>query len=221
MIEVPVYRFGAGDVGKAQVEESTFGEEVKWRVLRDAVVMYQANRRVGTHSAKTRAEVKGTTAKPWRQKGTGRARAGTRKSPIWRGGGVVFGPKPRDYSYSMPRKALKQALRSAVLGKLLDGEVALFEGVDLDAPKTQAVAKALKGLEIGGSALVVHAGEEKDDVLFRSTRNLARVGVCSAADLNAYDIVVHERLVFTDDGLRRLEERLGAGAKEERTDGEA
>jgi len=211
MVSVPVHRFDTGEVGSTDLEESVFGSEVRWRVLRDAVVMYQANKRVGTHSTKTRSEIRGSTRKPWRQKGTGRARAGTRKSPIWRGGGVTFGPKPRDYSYSMPRKALRQAVRSAVLGKLLDGEVAIVENAKLDEPKTAEFAKVLAGLDIAGSALVVLAGDEGDDVLYRSARNLDRVHVCAASQLNAYDVVVHERLVFTAEGFRRLVERLGDG----------
>ena len=208
MVDVPVYRFDTSDVSQAEVDESSFGDDVKWRVLRDAVVMYQANRRQGTHSTKTRSEVKGANTKPWRQKGTGRARAGTRRSPLWRGGGIIFGPKPRDYSYSMPRKALVQALRSAVLGKLRDGEVAMLEGAKFDEPKTKRISDAFAGLEVGGSALVVHAGDEN---LYRSARNIARTRVRSADDLNAYDVVTHERLVFTRDGFDRLVERVGHG----------
>ena len=211
MVSVPVYQYDTGKVGTAEVDETRFGEEIRWRVLRDAVVMYQANRRVGTHSTKTRAEVRGSTKKPWRQKGTGRARAGTRKSPIWRGGGVTFGPKPRDYSYSMPRKALREALRSAILGKLLDGEVALVENLSLAEPKTREMAKVLSGLEIDGSALVVHPGGEGSDAVVKSTRNLARTRIRAAGDLNAYDVVTHERLVLTREGLDRLIERVGHG----------
>ena len=211
MVSVPVYEFDTGKVGSAEVDETCFGEEIRWRVLRDAVVMYQANRRVGTHAAKTRAEVAGSKKKPWRQKGTGRARAGTRKSPIWRGGGVVFAKKPRDFSYSMPRKALREALRSAVLGKLLDGEVALVDNLVIEEPKTKEMVKVLKGLEIGGSALVVHQGGPENDAVVRSTRNIARTRVRSAGELNAYDVVTHERLVLTKDGLDRLIERVGHG----------
>lgn len=208
MVSVPVYQFDTGAVSSTEVDETVFGDEIKWRVLRDAVVMYQANRRVGTHSTKTRAEVKGSTRKPWRQKGTGRARAGTFKSPIWRSGGVTFGPKPRDYSYKMPRKSLRQALRSAVLGKLLDGEVAILSNVNLEAPKTREVAKALKGLEVTGSALVVLPGGKDGENLVKSARNIARTRVRSAEELNAYDVVTHERLVLTREGLDRLIERM-------------
>jgi len=211
MVSVPVYRFDTGEVGSADVDETRFGEEIRWRVLRDAVVMYQANRRVGTHAAKTRAEVAGSGKKPWRQKGTGRARAGTRKSPIWRGGGVAFAKKPRDFGYSMPRKALRQALRSALLGKLLDGEVALVENLKISEPKTSEMVKVLRGLDIRGSALVVHPGGEENDAVVKSTRNIARTRIRTAGELNAYDVVTHERLVLTKDGLDRLIERVGHG----------
>ena len=207
MVEVPVYRFATGEVGTTEVDETAFGEGVRWCLLRDAVVMYQANRRVGTHSTKTRAEVKGAQRKPWRQKGTGRARAGTRKSPIWRGGGVAFGPKPRDYSYHLPKKALRQALRSAVLGKLLDGEVAMVSGVQMEAPKTREFAKVMQGLEVSGSSLVVLSDDQ--DVVFRSARNLARTRVRQADDLNAHDVVTHRRVIFTDEGFERLLKRVG------------
>lgn len=209
MVQVPVYRFGSGELGTAEVDETAFGEGIRWRLLRDAVVMYQANRRVGTHSTKTRAEVAGSRKKPWRQKGTGRARSGKRSSPVWRGGGIVFGPKPRDYSYSMPRKALRRALGSAILGKLRDGEVALIAGARLDEPKTSEMAKVFRGLSIDGSALVVLPSEDR--VILKSARNLRKTEVRSAEDLNAYDVVMHDRLVFTEEGLGRLLERMGHG----------
>ena len=209
MVKIPVYRFGTDVLGDAEIDETVFGDRIRWRLLRDAVVMYQANLRVGTHSTKTRAEVKGANRKPWRQKGTGRARAGSRQSPIWRGGGVVFGPKPRDYSYHMPKKARRQALCSALLGKLRDGEVALIEAADLDTPKTKPFAEAFAKLGIAGSALVVLPREA--DVLYKSARNLARTRVKAAADVNAYDIVRHQRLVLTKDALDRLVERVGHG----------
>ena len=209
MVDVPVYQFDSGKVSKSEVDETVFGEQILWKLLHEAVVMYQANRRVGTHSTKTRAEVKGAMRKPWRQKGTGRARAGSRKSPIWRGGGVVFGPKPRDYSYSMPKKALKAALRSAVLGKLRDGEVTLIEGAEMDAPKTSVMARVFKDLEVTGTAVLVLP--EHHEALLKSTRNLDRAAVRTAADLNAYDVVRHERVIFTREGFDKLVERVGHG----------
>jgi len=209
MVEVPVYDFSSGTVGTQEVDESVFGDQVKMRLVRDAVVMYQANRRVGTHSTKTRGEVSGSQKKPWRQKGTGRARAGTRKSPIWRGGGITFGPRPRDYSYRMPRKALRGALASALLGKLRDGEVALLSSATLDAPKTKEFVKAYAGLSVTGSAFVVLS--EHDDTLFKSARNLRGTRVGTARNLNAYEVVRHERLVMTTEALEKLVARCGHG----------
>jgi large subunit ribosomal protein L4 len=207
MVDVPVYKFDSGELESSEVDETVFGERILWKLLHEAVVMYQANRRVGTHSTKTRAEVKGAMRKPWRQKGTGRARSGSRKSPIWRGGGVVFGPKPRDYSYSMPRKALRAALRSALLGKLRDGEVAFMDNVKMSEPKTSVMVKAFNGLGVGGSALLVLP--ELDEVVFKSTRNIRQAAVRTAADLNAYDVVRHKQLIFTREGFDRLVERVG------------
>ena len=209
MVEVPVYRFDTKELGSTEVDESLFGDRVRWRLLRDSVVMYQANRRVGTHSTKTRAEVKGTNAKPWRQKGTGRARSGSRRSPIWRGGGIVFGPKPRDYSYSMPKKALRQALRSAVLGKLLDGEVAFVDAAVFDEPRTKRVAEALQKLGVTGSALLVLPKDSQG--LYKSARNIRGTRIRPAGELNAHDVVVHERLVFVKQGFDELVERVGHG----------
>jgi large subunit ribosomal protein L4 len=209
MVDVPVYQFDSDKVSKSEVDETVFGERILWKLLHQAIVMYQANRRVGTHSTKTRAEVKGAMQKPWRQKGTGRARAGSRKSPIWRGGGVVFGPKPRDYSYAMPRKSLRAALRSALLGKLRDGEVIFLEGAQMDAPKTKVMCEVLGRIEGSGTTLFVLP--ENDANLFKSTRNIARTEVRIAAELNAYDVVRHDRLVITRDGFDRLVERVGHG----------
>ena len=209
MVDVPVYQFDSGKVSKSEVDETVFGEQILWKLLHQAVVMYQANRRVGTHSTLTRAEVKGAMQKPWRQKGTGRARSGSRKSPIWRGGGVVFGPKPRDYSYSMPRKALRAALRSAVLGKLQDGEVTFIDGAKMDAPQTKVIAKVMKDIDATGTTLFVLPAH--DEVLFKSARNIDKMLVCAADDLNAYDVVRHDRVVFTRDGFDRLVERVGHG----------
>ena len=196
MVELPVYHFGSGKVATTEVDESAFGADVRWRLLRDAVIMYQANQRVGTHSTKTRSEVKGANRKPWRQKGTGRARAGTRRSPIWRGGGITFGPKPRDCGYHLPKKALRQALRSAVLGKLLDGEVAMVEGAAFEVPKTREFTKAFSGLSVTGSALVVLA--EGQDVLgaafARPLLRHAQLGVLDADPVRDDLAVIHLRV---------------------------
>jgi len=206
MVDIPTYRWEDGSVEPVSVDESEFGDKIKWRLLREAVLMYEANRRVGTHCAKTRAEIKGTTAKPWRQKGTGRARAGTRKSPIWRGGGVTHGPRPRDYSYSLPRKSLTVALKSAMLGKLRDEEVCGIDAISLEEPRTKKLAEVLSALQISGSSLIVLP--EADPVAHKSGRNLARCEVRIASDVNAYDVIRASKVVLVGDALTRLKERV-------------
>ena len=155
MVEVTAYSANEDQVAKEEVDETLFGDKVKKRLLKEAVLMYEANLRQGTHSTLTRAEVSLTGRKPYRQKGTGYARAGDFKSPIWKGGGVAFGPKPRDYSYSMPRKAKKEAMRTALLGKLRDGEVYFLKDLNLEVPQTKAAASALARLELTGSVLIL------------------------------------------------------------------
>lgn len=206
MVDVPTYRWSEGTVEPVAVDESVFGEKIKWRLLREAVLMYEANKRVGTHCAKTRAEVRGTTAKPWRQKGTGRARAGTRKSPIWRGGGVVHGPRPRDYSYSLPRRSLNVALRSAMLGKLRDAEVRGIDGISLDAPKTKQIVGAMTALGVVGSTLLVLP--EADTNAYRSGRNIARCEIRIASEVNAYDVLRAGTVILVGDALQRIQERV-------------
>ncbi|MEQ8767512.1 MAG: 50S ribosomal protein L4, partial [Planctomycetota bacterium] len=136
-----VKRLAGGSVSTVSVDESVYGEKVRRRLLHEAVLMYEANQRVGTASTKGRSDVSGSHRKLWRQKGTGRARPGNVTNPVWRGGGTMFGPKPRDFSYSMPKKALRQALRSALLSKFRDGEVCQIDGLSFDAPSTKKAAQ--------------------------------------------------------------------------------
>ncbi len=206
MIDIPTYRWADGSVEPVSVDESEFGDKIKWRLLREAVLMYEANKRVGTSCAKTRAEIKGTTAKPWRQKGTGRARAGTRKSPIWRGGGVTHGPRPRDYSYSLPRKSLTVALKSAMLGKLRDEEVRGIDAISLEAPKTQKIAEVFSALNLTGSTLLVLP--EADPMAHKSGRNIAKCEIRIASDVNAYDVIRARTVILVGDALTRLKERV-------------
>lgn len=173
--------------------------------------MYEANRRAGTHSTKTRAEVSFTNKKPWAQKHTGRARAGTRRSPLWRKGGIIFGPKPRDYGWDMPRKALRAAARSALLGKFLDGEVKALDGVSLEKPSTKRIAAALAALEVGGGALLVLPA--RDDVFYRSARNIEGVTVRTAAEVNAWDLLAHRNVVLVNGAFAPLLEAAVAGGE--------
>jgi len=211
MASIQVCRFEGGKVEKREVDVSALGRRPHRRLLREAVIMYEANQRAGTHCTKTRAEVDYTNKKPWAQKHTGRARAGTRRSPIWRGGGIIHGPRPRDYSYGMPRKALRAATRSALLGKLLDDEVKVLEGVSLEAPSTRKVAAALKPLGLAGSTLFVTP--EADGPFFRSARNLAGATVRRAAEVNAYDLLAHRNVVLVNGALEALLKAAGTAGE--------
>jgi large subunit ribosomal protein L4 len=164
--------------------------------------MYEANRRHGTASTKTRGKISGGGKKPWAQKHTGRARAGTVRSPLWRGGGTIFGPQPRDYSYSIPRKAKKVALYSAILAKLKDNEVVLINKLEFDCPSTKRMANLLESLGIKDSCLIVIPN--KDEIIWKSSRNIYKLMVKVASDLNAYDVVRHKMLLITKDALDNL-----------------
>jgi len=202
-----------GSIGQVEVDEGPFGEKVLYRTLKDVVVNHMANQRQGNASTKERGEVKGTNKKPYRQKGTGRARAGDRKSPIWRGGGTVFGPKPKDYSYQVPAKVRRTALRSAVAGKLHDDEVVVTEFGGFSAPSAKAARKVLGDLGSPKRALIV-LNEANENVL-KSFRNFPKVNVRIASDLCAFD-VVNGGLVITESGVleqvaARLATKKGQG----------
>ncbi len=202
MIELAVYDSKGKEVEKLELEEARFGGEVRKSLLKEAVIMYEANKRAGTASTKTKAEVRGTGRKPWAQKHTGRARAGTLRSPLFRKGGVVFGPKPRDYSYQMPKKAKKQALRSAMLGKLMDGEVKVIDKLTFSKPSTKKMVSLLKTLGIEGSCLVV--AEDSDHIIWKSARNIPSLKVMKASQLNAYEILKYNRLLVTRSELGNI-----------------
>ena len=198
MAEVPKLNSSFAESGTVSIDESVISPKVTKQLVHDACVMYHANRRVGTAKTKSRGEVAGTTAKMYRQKGTGRARAGSRRTPIRRGGGHTFPKRNRDFGYSLPRKALQSATRMALRLKLEAGEVRVLEGIELAQPKTRLVAAALKaaGL-VGQSCLFVTEGINAE--LVRAARNIPRVSVLPRTDLNA-DIILRHRniLVFSD-----------------------
>ena len=202
MIEVPVLDIDGKPQGTLSVDEAKLGGKVNPILLRDAVVMYEANKRVGTVATKSRSEREGSGKKPYRQKGTGLARAGSIRSPIWRGGGRIHALKPRDYSYQMPRQAKRLALRSAVLAKFRDGEVKVVDKLDLAEAKTKLMAAALKSLGISGSCLIVLP--KADEKIWKSARNLPLVTVSILAQLNAYDVLRPKNLLFTKDALNEF-----------------
>jgi large subunit ribosomal protein L4 len=187
-------------VVKPDLDPAVFGLEPNVAVMAQVVTAQLAARRAGTQSTKTRAEVRGGGAKPWRQKGTGRARAGSNRSPIWTGGGVALGPKPRSYAQRTPKKMVKLALRSALSDRAADGKVVVVDRWDFgDTPSTKAAKAALAGLGTEGRVLVVLGPD--DAVAARSFRNLPEVQLIATSELNAYDVLVNDYVVFTEANL--------------------
>ena len=210
MIKLPVYNKEGQVVEHVELDEALLGGRVRLRLLRDVILMYEANKRQGTACTKTRSEVAGSNKKPWKQKHTGLARAGHRRSPLWRGGAAVFGPKPRDYSYSLPKKMKRLATMSAFLSKFMDREVRLLTEFHLGAPKTAEVARLLRHLKLDGSCLI--GIREHDAVLIQSARNIPRVALLQIADISAYDVLRSKYLVLTKDSFNALVERFTDGS---------
>lgn len=202
MLEISMFDGNGSLLEKVPLSEESFGGKVRKVLLRDAIIMYETNRRLGTAYTKTRGQVSGGGKKPWAQKHTGRARAGSSRSPLWRGGGIVFGPQPRDYSYSIPRKAKKIALYSAVLAKLKDNEVVLIDKLEFERPSTKKMANLLDSLGIKESCLIVIP--DKDEIIWKSSRNIYNLRVMVVSDLNAYEVVKHKKLLITKDALEAL-----------------
>jgi large subunit ribosomal protein L4 len=189
------------------LKEAIFGVRTRSHLLHQAVVMQLANRRAGTAATKSKGFVRGGGKKPWRQKGTGRARAGSIRSPIWVGGGTTFGPQPRDYSYRMPRKARREALLSALSLKNRDGKLIIVDKFELEQAKTKIMCKALAELNVSSALIAIAQADEKIE---RSARNLPKVKVLRVEGLNVYDLMRHEHLILTEGALKLLEERLAA-----------
>jgi large subunit ribosomal protein L4 len=204
MIEVRTFDSDGRSDKPISVSEEAFGGKVRRAVLREALLMYEANKRQGTSDVLRRAEVRGSTRKLWRQKHTGRARVGDRRSPIRRGGGVVWGPHPRDYSYSLPKKALKVALDSAILSKLIDGEVIVADCRTSEPPKTKAVASYLKSIGLAAGAKLLYVIRDMDAVFHRSARNIEGLDVLPLPDLNAYAMVRPSMVVFSKGAFEKL-----------------
>ena len=197
--------------GKAAREldlpDEVFGSPLNSHLIHEAVVAYQAAGRSGTHATKNRSDVRGGGQKPWKQKKTGRSRHGSSRSPLWRGGGTVFGPTPRDYGYQFPRKKRQKALRSALSEKLREGKLIVLESLALPAPKTKELVKTMQGLGIAGSALLVD--EPVSENLTRSARNLPRVKATQSTAINIVDLLKYESIVLTEAAVRRVAEVLG------------
>ncbi len=203
MISLPIRDNSGQEVGTYEFDPAELAPGVNRQLLHDAVVMYEANNRVGSACTKSRGMVKGSTKKLYRQKGTGRARAGARRTPVRRGGGMTFGKKPRDFSYRLPKKAVRMATRMALLSKFLDGEAMVLDGLSIDAPKTKVVAELLKALGLSRESCLL-AIDRHDPNIWKSARNVADLRVSPAGDLNAYDLLHQRRLVVTKAALDQL-----------------
>ena len=204
MPKVNVLNIKGENVGELELNETLFNSEVSEHAVYEVVKNQLANKRQGTQSARTRSEVRGGGRKPFRQKGTGRARQGSIRAPHYTGGGVVFAPKPRDYSYKVPTKLRRKALYSVLTSKLNDNELIVLDSLSFEAPKTKEAANILNAIEAGKKAYVITA--ENDTAIYRSFRNIEGVDVSAANLVNVYDLVRHNKLVITKDAIAKLEE---------------
>ena len=203
MAKVSVYNIDGKEVGSIELNDAVFGVEVNEHLVHLAVVNQLANKRQGTQSAKTRSEVSGGGRKPWRQKGTGHARQGSTRAPQWTGGGVVFAPKPRDYSFKMNKKEKKIALLSALSSKVNDSKIVVLDSFNLDEIKTKKLAEVMNNIKVS-NALFVIEGENKNVVL--SGRNIPTVKVSATNEINTYDVLKYDTLVVTKAAVEKLEE---------------
>ena len=204
MPKINVLNVSGQNVGEIELNDSIFDIEVNEHVLYEAVKCQLANKRQGTQSAKTRAEVRGGGRKPWRQKGTGRARQGSIRSVQWVGGGVAFAPKPRDYSYSLPKKVRRLAMKSALSSKVQDKEIIVLDAVSLEAPKTKEIVNLFKNVNAAKKTLVVTA--ENDVNVVKSVRNIEGANVAHVSTLNVYDILNCDSFIITTDAVKKVEE---------------
>lgn len=206
MPKVALYNVQGSQVGEIELNDEVFGIEPNEVVVHEAVVMQMASWRQGTHCTKSRGEVRGGGRKPWKQKGTGRARVGTIRSPLWRGGAIVFGPKPRSYKYSIPRKKRRLALRSVLSSKVLDNDIIVLDSLNFDAPKTKEMVKVLDALKVDKKALIVTADVEEN--VIKSARNIQGMTPMAASNINVYDLLKHDKLIITKDAIAKVEEVL-------------
>ncbi|MFN4259540.1 MAG: 50S ribosomal protein L4 [Gemmataceae bacterium] len=210
-INLKVYNRQGEEIGVVEVDPAEFGGSVNRQLLHDVVLMHLANQRAGTHSTKRRGEVAGSTRKLFRQKGTGNARVGTRRTNKRRGGGTAKGPKPRDYEYHLPKKAVRAAVRMALLSKFLDQETVIIDELSLPEPKTKEMADILKKLRLDGQSCLIGTADH-DPVVYQSARNIPGVQVAPAKELNTYAVLRPKRLLLTKAALEALRAK-GAAAE--------
>ena len=204
MATVKVYGINAQAVGEIELPETVFGVEMNAGLVHQVIVMQLASQRLGTHATKTRSMVRGGGRKPWRQKGTGRARAGSRRSPLWRSGGTIFGPSPRSYAFRMPKKQRRLALRCVLSEKLRNNELIVLDELNFEAAKTKQMVKLLSDFKVDSKALFI--ADEVSENVERSARNLQGVKTLGALGLNAYDLLYHDKLFITKDAIAKIEE---------------
>ena len=210
-MKVSVYDTSAAEVGSEELDDSIFQIEPNVAVMHQAHVRQQANQRLGTHDTKTRAQVRGGGRKPWRQKGTGRARHGSTRSPIWRSGGVVFGPHPRSYSKKMPKKMRQLAIRSALSAKAASEQVVVVQGLDGLEPRTKSMRELLEDLPANERRTLIVIGRDGDwKSVYRAAGNLSEVKVIRAGYVNVHDVLTHERLLLTTEAVETIHELWGA-----------
>ncbi len=206
MPKVVMYNVSGGEVGEIELNDQVFGIEPNKAVLHQAVVLQLASMRQGTHDVKGRSEVRGGGRKPWRQKGTGRARQGSIRAPQWVGGGIVFGPTPRKYGFAMPRKMRRLAIRSALSAKVQANEFMVLDELNLSQPKTKEVVKILSNLNVNGKALVVAGAYDENIAL--STRNIPYVKFITAKGINTLDVLNYDKMIVTKEAVKMIEEGL-------------
>ena len=204
MPKLNVLNVSGQNVGEIELSDSIFGVEVNGHVLYEVVKNQLANKRQGTQSAKTSAEVRGGGRKPWKQKGTGRARQGSTRSVQWVGGGVAFAPKPRSYKYTLPKKVRRLAMKSALSSKVQNSEVIVLDALNMDAPKTKEFAQILNNINAAKKALVVIA--DKNDNVIKSARNIEGVQTALVNTMNVYDILKYDSFIITTDAVKKVEE---------------
>ena len=207
MPKVTLYNTAGAAAGEIELNDSVFGVEYNEAVIHQAVVRQMANERLGTHATKTSGLVRGGGRKPWKQKGTGRARVGSIRSPLWVGGGTVFGPTPRSHAKDMTRKARQLAVKSALSEKLRANELIVVDAINFDAPKTKEVVKFLAAFNVDGKALIVDGGTASANTVL-SARNIPGVKAYAPSGLNIYDIVHYTKLFLTQDAVKKIEEVL-------------
>lgn len=206
MPKVALFNISGSQVGEVELNDAVFGIEPNTHVLHEAVVMQRASLRFGTHKVKGRSEVRGGGRKPWKQKGTGRARQGSIRAPQWKGGGTVFGPTPRSYSYKLPKKVRRLAIKSALSSKVIDQDIIVLDALAMNAPKTKEFAAILSNLKVERKALVV--APSYDDNIALSARNIPGVKFVAADGINVLDVLTHDKLIITKEAVQKVEEVL-------------